>query len=139
QEIAYRQERLGNLKRGIDQLKTEENQERIKVDRAQGIDRDQLRSELDAVREGASFLRRLLWYLGLKSARLRHLEKDCYIVEETDRAEQRIDQIQSQIDGKRNRIEEISEEMGRLKREEWFRRILSPPIDTNGLNTEIPS
>jgi len=139
QEIEYRQERLGNLKREIDQLKTEENQERIKVDRAQGIDRDQLRSELDAVREGVSFLRRLLWCLGLKSARLRHLEKDCYIVEETGRAEQRIDQIQSQIDGKRNRIEEISEEMDRLKREERFRRILSPPIDTNGLNTEIAS
>lgn len=139
QEIEYRQERLGSLKREIDQLKTEENQELIKVDRSQGIDRDQLRSEFDAVRKGAGLLRRLLWCLGLKSTYLRHLEKDCCILEEADQAKQRIDQIQSQINGKGDRIEEISEEMDRLKREERFRRILATPIDTNGSSKEILS
>ncbi len=138
QEIEYRQERLGNLKQEIDQLKTEENQERIKVDRAQGIERDRVRRELDAVKEGAGFLRRLLWRLGLKSARLRQLKKDCQTVEKANQAEQRVGQIQSQLNAKRKRTEEISEEMDRLRREVMFRRILSDPIEESNSSQAAP-
>ena len=138
QEIEYRQERLGNLKQEIDQLKTEENQEHIKVDRAQGIEQDRVRRELDAVKESAGFLRRLLWRLGLKSARLRQLEKECQTVEEADQAEQRVDQIQSQLDAKKKRIAEISEEMDHLRREVMFRRILSDPITEGNSSQAVP-
>jgi DNA helicase-2/ATP-dependent DNA helicase PcrA len=138
QEIEYRQERVGNLKQEIDQLKTEENQEHIKVDRAQGIEQDRVRRELDAVKESAGFLRRLLWRLGLKSARLRQLEKECQTVEKADQAEQRVDQIQSQLDAKKKRIAEISEEMDRLRREVMFRRILSDPIEEGNSSQAAP-
>jgi superfamily I DNA/RNA helicase len=138
QEVEYRQERLGNLKQEIGQLKTEENQERIKMDRAQGIERDRIRSELDAVKEGARFLRRCLWFLGLKSARLRKLERGIRIVEEADQAEQQVDQIQSQLNAKKKRIAEISEEMDHLRREVMFRRILSDPIEEGNSSQAAP-
>ena len=128
QQLGYRKDRLEKIEQQISSLQEERNQEQIAVDRAQGIDRDSVRKELDARKQSMGFFKRLLFSIGIGGSRVRQLKKDFEIAERAARAGQRIQEIDGRIVTIEDTKRTILEEMDRLEREEKFRQILSDPI-----------
>ena len=75
------------------------------------------------------FLSRILFSIGIRSSRIRQLNKDFRIAEAASHAEQRIQEIDNRIARIRDTERNVIEEIDRLERERKFRKILADPIE----------
>ncbi len=137
-KIQIQKRRLETLRDSIDRLQNEKGEKQIVVDRGQGMEQAHIQHEIDTIEQDMGFIRRLLLRLGFAPFRLKQLRDDLEVVTEAVRAQERMAEIDHEMDAKNATVDEIQETIDRMEREERFRRLLADPEERTQDKDKVP-